>query len=115
VAEKWMPAITEVLCTGCGLCVEACGPKSLAMADGKAVLASPDTCGSEEHCISACPEDAIRMAWFPLSSNPAVGKWALSAHREYEPLESQSNGTRTAETARSNVLVPVTLISVELP
>jgi ferredoxin len=52
------------------------------------VIASPDTCESEEHCISACPEDAIRMAWFPLSSNPAVGKWALSAHREYEPLES---------------------------
>jgi len=77
VAEKWMPEITDVLCTGCGLCVEACGPKSLAMADGKAVLASPDTCGSEEHCISACPEDAIRMAWLPFSGDRTVGKWSV--------------------------------------
>lgn len=76
MAHKWMPQILEVLCTGCGLCVEACGPKSLAMAHKKATLAYPDTCGSEEHCISACPEDAIMMAWMPFSGDPAVGKWS---------------------------------------
>ena len=71
-----MPEILEVLCTGCGLCVEACGPKSLAMCDGVAALSFPDTCGSEQHCISACPEGAIRMAWLPFSGNRAVGKWS---------------------------------------
>lgn len=76
MAGKWMPEILEVLCTGCGLCVEACGPKSLAMCDGVAALSFPDTCGSEQHCISACPEGAIRMAWLPFSGNRAVGKWS---------------------------------------
>lgn len=78
MAVKWMPEILEGLCTGCGLCVEACGPKSLAMSGGKATLAYPDTCGSEEHCISACQEDAIRMVWVPFSGNAAVGQWRAS-------------------------------------
>lgn len=75
MAGKWMPMIVEERCTGCGLCVEACGPRSLAMADGIAVLAFPDTCGSEEHCISACADDAIQMAWLPFSGDQGVGRW----------------------------------------
>jgi len=73
--SKWMPIVLEEQCTGCGLCVDACGPKSLAMEDGIAVLAFPDACGSEEHCISACPVDAIRMAWLPFSGDRSVGRW----------------------------------------
>ena len=75
MANKWMPVILESACTGCGLCVEACGPRSLAMDIGLAVLAFPDTCGSEEHCVSACPEDAIQMRWLPFSGNRDVGRW----------------------------------------
>lgn len=75
MAYKWMPIIIEEQCTGCGLCVDACGPKSLTMEDGIAVLAFPETCGSEEHCISACPEDAIQMAWLPFSGDKSVGQW----------------------------------------
>lgn len=75
VAEKWMPTITEVLCTGCGLCVEACGPKSLVMVEGVAVLAFPDTCGSEEHCIAVCKDDAIQMTWLPCSGIRNTGRW----------------------------------------
>lgn len=75
MAGKWMPVILEERCTGCGLCVEACGPKSLAMVDGIASLVSPDTCGSEEHCISVCADDAIQMAWLLFSGNRAVGRW----------------------------------------
>lgn len=75
MAGKWMPMIVEERCTGCGLCVEACGPRSLAMADGIAVLAFADTCGSEEHCISACADDAIQMAWLPFSGDQGVGRW----------------------------------------
>jgi ferredoxin len=54
--------------------VEACGPRSLIMVDGIAALAFPDKCGSEEHCISACPEDAIQMTWVFFSGNKAVGR-----------------------------------------
>jgi ferredoxin len=75
MAHKWMPVILAEHCTGCGLCVEACGPRSLAMQVNVAVLVSPDTCGSEEHCISACREDAIQMAWLPFSGDRDIGKW----------------------------------------
>ena len=84
MAEKWMPAILEDQCTGCGLCVEACGPKSLVMVEGVAVLAFPDTCGSEEHCIAVCKDDAIQMAWLPFSGNRNTGRWN-------EPVESSKD------------------------
>lgn len=60
---KWLPVIRAERCTGCGRCVEACGPRSLAIVGQVAVLLHPDTCGSEEHCIAPCPEAAIRMEW----------------------------------------------------
>ncbi len=82
MAYKWMPVVFEDLCTGCGLCVDACGPKSLVMADGIAVLAFPETCGSEEHCISVCPEDAIQMAWLPFSVDRTVGRWSDEVGQE---------------------------------
>src|SRR5215467_6532880 len=80
-SEKWVPAIRADACTGCGLCVEACGPKSLAMVEEVAELSFPDTCGSEEHCLSACPENAIQMIWAPFGGDKAVGQW-----REVEAL-----------------------------
>ena len=87
---KWMPIILENRCTGCGLCVEACGPRSLAMADGVAVLAFPDTCGSEEHCISACRDDAIQMAWLPFSGNQIVGRLRDELGHEPASLSDES-------------------------
>ncbi len=76
-SHKWVPVIDEDLCTGCGACVEACGPRSLEIHDGVAVLARPDTCGSEEHCIALCPEACIWMAWVALEGDRAVGCWKL--------------------------------------
>jgi ferredoxin len=75
MAYKWMPIIFSENCTGCGLCVEACGPRSLAIEGDVAVLVSPETCGSEEHCISACRDDAIQMAWLSFSGDRDVGEW----------------------------------------
>jgi MinD superfamily P-loop ATPase len=62
-------------CTGCGSCVDACGPRSLAMVDGIAVLAFPETCGSEEHCISACRDEAMQMTWLPFSGDARTDEW----------------------------------------
>ena len=73
---KWLPVVLEERCTGCGLCVDVCGPKSLTMAEGIAVLTFPDTCGSEEHCISACRDEAIQMVWLPFWGDKSVGKWS---------------------------------------
>jgi len=82
MAGKWMPIVREDRCTGCGLCVDACGPKSLEMAGGVAVLVFPDTCGSEEHCISVCRDDAIQMAWLTFSGDRNVGRWNEEIEKE---------------------------------
>jgi ferredoxin len=75
VLYKWMPAISAERCTGCGLCVDACGPRSLEMFNGIAALTRPETCGSEEHCIAVCRDGAIEMAWLPFGRKDRVGKW----------------------------------------
>lgn len=88
MAYKWLPVIDEDRCTGCGLCVDACGPRSLEMVNGVAKLVAPDTCGSEEHCIAVCRDDAIRMAWLPFVGNASIGTWS-----------DRSNGKQTLATA----------------
>ena len=73
---KWLPVIDAGKCTGCNLCVEACGPACLEIAEGIAALPGPNECGSEEHCIAACRDDAIRMQWVPFTGNESVGCWS---------------------------------------
>ena len=75
IIYKWLPVVDLVRCTGCGLCVAACGPACLKVADGKAVLTQPDICGSEEHCIPVCRDDAIRLRWVPMALDERVGQW----------------------------------------
>jgi Na+-translocating ferredoxin:NAD+ oxidoreductase RNF subunit RnfB len=81
VDSKWIPVVIEELCSGCNLSVEACGPACLEL-ETVAVLARPDGCGSEEHCIGVCPEDAIHMLWVPMEGDPAIGLWRRSADPE---------------------------------
>lgn len=73
--SKWLPIIDSGKCTGCSRCVDVCGAKSLEMIDGIAVLRRPDTCGSEEHCIAACRDDAMYMAWLPIDGDATIGVW----------------------------------------
>lgn len=75
--QKWLPVVDMNRCTGCGKCVEACGPRSLTLANGMAVLSGPDSCGSEEHCIAPCPEKAIQMQWISFKGNPKRGLWKI--------------------------------------
>jgi Na+-translocating ferredoxin:NAD+ oxidoreductase RNF subunit RnfB len=75
LTHKWLPVVVEEACTGCGLCVAACGPACLETRNMVAILTRPEDCGSEEHCIRACPEDAIHMAWVPSEGDRGLGCW----------------------------------------
>jgi Fe-S-cluster-containing hydrogenase component 2 len=86
MAYKWLPIVDAERCTGCGLCVDACGPRSLEMVAGIATLVLAHTCWSEEHCIAVCRDDAIRMAWLPFSGDASVGQW----RDKCEPAEQAS-------------------------
>ena len=76
---KLLPVVDWDLRTGCGLCVKSCGPQCLAMPRGFALLLHPDACGSDEHCLAACQEDAIYMHWIPMSCDTNIGNWKAAA------------------------------------
>ena len=86
--SKWMPIVLEEQCIGCGLCVDACGPKSLAMADGIAVLAFPDTCGSRS--IASPPALLMLSRWhgchFWETEASVSGGRGLSSHPAVTPM-----------------------------
>src|SRR5215510_11936724 len=71
------PVVNASKCTGCSKCVEGCRVKCLEIADGIAVLPQPDTCGSEEHCITECRDDTIHMARVPMEGQRSSGRLAL--------------------------------------
>ena len=47
------------------------------MVNGVAALTDPETCGSEEHCIAVCRDDAIQMEWLPFVGDETRGKWKV--------------------------------------
>ncbi len=69
--------IDETLCTGCGLCVDACPKDTLSMKEEKAVVTGPDCihCG---HCLAVCPTEAVQVP----SLDPS-----LSAFNTFQPKD----------------------------
>lgn len=53
--------IKEVLCNGCGLCVNACHEGAIEMIDGKARLISDEYCDGLGDCLPECPTGAISI------------------------------------------------------
>ena len=53
--------INEALCTGCGLCADACHEGAIGMVNGKAKLLRDDYCDGLGDCLPACPTGAIRF------------------------------------------------------
>jgi NAD-dependent dihydropyrimidine dehydrogenase PreA subunit len=71
--DKWLPIIDADRCSGCGTCVELCGPACLGVPVDHAVLEYPDVCKSEGRCVRVCPERAIRMEWVPFEGKSRRG------------------------------------------
>ncbi len=56
------PVINAGLCIGCGTCVDSCPETgTLALVQGKALLAHPDRCVGHADCVRVCPTSAITL------------------------------------------------------
>lgn len=63
------PVINEILCKGCGICVEACPLKVLAVSQTKinprglnvAEAVNPGKCIGCNLCVNVCPDFAIAI------------------------------------------------------
>lgn len=53
------PIVDETLCTGCGICLEACPVDAIVLVDGTANIG--DECTACGACIAECPNDALAM------------------------------------------------------
>lgn len=64
-------AIDRDLCSGCGLCVDACQEGAIGLVDGKAMLLREDHCDGLGNCLPGCPTGAIS---FTMVETPAVSQ-----------------------------------------
>ncbi len=48
------------LCTGCGICIDACPQQAITM-DGDLAKVDPAKCDGDKACVDACPVQAIAM------------------------------------------------------
>ncbi len=53
--------VDKVLCTGCGVCINACLYDALELEDSGIVAVDPDKCTLCRACVSECPFDALSI------------------------------------------------------
>lgn len=61
MAEGQKAVVHENLCTGCGICIDACPHQALELVDGLAKLTKPEKCDGAGECVEACPVQAISL------------------------------------------------------
>lgn len=77
-----MVKIDEALCIGCGLCVDDCFPKYLAVSDKKAKIVG-ERCIACGHCVAICPQRAVSI--------PEYGMAQVKAYNEQDfTMDSQN-------------------------
>jgi len=57
--ERPIPIIDSYRCNGCGLCLQACPNKVLALHESKAIVSHPLACDYTGMCEAVCPLNAI--------------------------------------------------------
>lgn len=58
-AVRPVPEIDPARCTGCGLCVNACPTRALALIGSGARVTRPEACEYSGYCERICPAQAI--------------------------------------------------------
>ncbi|MCD6577079.1 MAG: 4Fe-4S binding protein [Anaerolineaceae bacterium] len=59
MAELNLPVVDAKKCILCGICVDACPEKVLAIEAGALVYANPEACTLCAVCETVCPESAV--------------------------------------------------------
>jgi len=71
--------VNQELCTGCGVCIDACSVGAIQLVDQRAVI-DDALCTACEACIEACSNEAISMRSIPEPSVSIVTLPAAEAH-----------------------------------
>jgi NAD-dependent dihydropyrimidine dehydrogenase PreA subunit len=71
--------INQDLCTGCGMCVDACAPGAIQLVNQRAVI-DADLCTQCEACAEACPNEAVTVTSIPVQSTTSMVLPAPDSH-----------------------------------
>lgn len=93
--------IDENLCTGCGLCADACHEGAIGMVDGKAKLLRDDFCDGLGDCLPSCPAKAISFIDREAAAYDEQAVQAAKRQKQQSTLPCGCPGSQ-AQTLRQN-------------
>ena len=94
--------VNQELCTGCGVCLEACTVRAIQLVDQRAVIEDA-VCTQCETCMDACSNGAITALSISARSAPVAA--LLAAESRIVPARDQAALPETAAPARSLALL----------
>jgi len=94
--------VNQELCSGCGVCVEACSVEAVHLVDHRAVIDN-ELCTVCKACLYTCPNGAITALTEPVYTTPAMALPAPESRIIRVPTQSKLPQT----TAPAHGLIPL--------
>jgi NAD-dependent dihydropyrimidine dehydrogenase PreA subunit len=94
--------VNQELCTGCGVCIDACSVGAIQLVGGQAVI-DDALCTACEACIEACSNEAISMRSIPEPSVSIVTIPVANTH----PIPVWEKAALPEKVAPTRSLVPL--------